>query len=170
MVGWRIATSDDGISQMRNRNNHSRYRHPRDGNKMLRVFCLANVSVGRHWSFAAVHLTHRCARRTIRAATFLRRTRHHRRNTDAEWKERSDEKYGEKAHDHHPIRTARHRQSALYLRTCNVERQNRELVMRDQLVGLSLARRTQLPAMTQSATGVREKLRRAKLPAATMRV
>lgn len=111
---------------MRYRNYHAGRWHRHDRIEMLRLWCLADGSVRRHRSFAAVHLTHRCARQTIRAATLCSRTSHHGRNTKAERNERNDEKYGEKAHDHHRTRTARHRQSALYLRTRSGERENRQ--------------------------------------------
>ncbi len=99
-VGWRIPTSDDSILQVRNCDYHPGYRHRRDRIKMMCILRLADGSVRRDGSLAAAHLIH-CARRTIRAATICRGTSHHRRNIDAERKEHSDQKDGDKAHGHH---------------------------------------------------------------------
>jgi hypothetical protein len=100
-VGWRVPASDDSILQVRNRDYHPGYRHRRDRIEMMRILRLADGSFRRHGSLAAAHLTDRCARRTIRAATLRGGTSHHRRNTKADRKKRSDQKYGDKAHEHH---------------------------------------------------------------------
>jgi hypothetical protein len=97
-VGWRVPASDDSILQVRNRDYHPGYRHRRDRIEMKRILRLADGSVRRHRNLAAAHLTDRCDRRTIRAATLCGGTSHHRRNAKAERKKRSNQKYGDKAH------------------------------------------------------------------------
>jgi len=99
MAGRRVATSDDGASQVRNRGYHRGDRQARDRVEMIRASRLAGRSIRSRWRLAAVQLIHRSGLRAIRTARG-HGTRARRRRGYAERKQQSDQKYGERAHAH----------------------------------------------------------------------
>lgn len=99
-VRWRVFTSDDEGSHVRNRDRHRSHRHR---SEQVEVRCLARLN-GRHIRrrrrFAAAQLIHGSNRPAVRATTCRRGANSRRRRVDPhiEWKQQRDHDYRENAH------------------------------------------------------------------------
>ena len=89
---------DNDIPQVRNRDDRHRQGHNFVRIEMLRARCLIGRSFRRRWRFAAAHLIHRSAPRTIRAAAHRRGTCGRGRHAHAEREQEGDEDYRKQAH------------------------------------------------------------------------